>query len=56
MNVQRCAVVAELAYAHDSGSCEHNARAGSSPANCIKDEKGAAALRFKNREAAAPFS
>lgn len=26
--------VAELVYAHDSGSCEHCARAGSSPAIC----------------------
>ena len=30
----RHADVAELAYAHDSGSCEHYARAGSSPAIC----------------------
>ena len=29
--------VAELVYAHDSGSCEHCARAGSSPAICMKD-------------------
>lgn len=28
--------VAELVYAHDSGSCEHCARAGSSPAICTK--------------------
>ena len=34
MTAESNAVVAELAYAHDSGSCEHNARAGSSPANC----------------------
>ena len=31
---KRNAVVAELAYAHDSGSCEHYAREGSSPSNC----------------------
>ena len=36
MTAESNAVVAELAYAHDSGSCEHNARAGSSPANCTK--------------------
>lgn len=28
--------VAELVYAHDSGSCEHCARAGSSPAICTR--------------------
>ena len=30
------AVVAELAYAHDSGSCPYYLGAGSSPANCTK--------------------
>ena len=34
---KRPADVAELAYAHDSGSCEHYARAGSSPAIRTKD-------------------
>ena len=31
--------MAELAYAHDSGSCGHNARAGSSPAICTRYKK-----------------
>ena len=31
--------MAELAYAHDSGSCEHYARAGSSPANCTEGQR-----------------
>ena len=30
------AVVAELAYAHDSGSCPYYLGVGSSPINCIK--------------------
>jgi hypothetical protein len=30
----KSAVVAELAYAHDSGSCPYYLGAGSSPANC----------------------
>ena len=36
LNKKEYAVVAELAYAHDSGSCEHYAREGSSPSNCTK--------------------
>ena len=34
--------MAELAYAHDSGSCEHYAREGSSPSNCTKETASAA--------------
>ena len=42
----RHADVAELAYAHDSGSCEHYARAGSSPAICTIDRIANLVIRF----------
>lgn len=40
------AVVAELAYAHDSGSCPHYAGSGSSPVNCTISYK---LLRISDR-------